>query len=64
MKITLAQQMDYIDNCYIRFNHGKLEAITAIFRIKAMIALEPKLREHGQLAIEDIRKEVISQISD
>ena len=59
MQITLAQQMDYIDNCVIRFQQGKLEAITAIFRIESMVSLVPKLSEHAQLAINDIRQAIV-----
>ena len=58
MQITLVQQMDYIDNCVIRFQSGDLEAISAIERIKNMVSLVPKLKQHGKLAINDIRKEL------
>lgn len=56
MKITLAQQLDYIDNCVIRVQKGELDSSKAIERIDTMISLVPKLTEHGQLAQADIRK--------
>lgn len=62
MNITLSQQMDYIDNCVIRYQMGGLEAISAINRIKNMASLVPVLRDHAKLAINDIRKEESSKV--
>lgn len=52
--MTLAQQMDYIDTCVIRFQQGKLTTSEATHRINSMVSLVPKLKEHGKLAIKDV----------
>lgn len=54
MTITIEQQREYIDKVAQRVINDELDRLAGIYRIDAMVELEPKLHDYAHKAIANI----------